>query len=85
MQEEENVPETGKALMMKKVLIKQEKKFLDLAQRIALFRICCNIQGKCCKVLIKIGSTGNLVYIEVIEKFKLKNILEVIDKFKLKK
>ena len=57
----ENVPEIGEALVMRKVLLKQVKEANEPAQRKALFRTICKVQGKCCKVIIDSGSIDNLV------------------------
>ena len=54
--------------MMKRVLVKTEKKVHELAQRKSLFRTKCKSQGKCCKMVIDSGSTNNLVSIEMVEK-----------------
>eukprot|EP00253_Pinus_taeda_P024537 PITA_24537 len=43
-------------------------------QRKTLFRIVCNVQGKCCQMIIDSGSTHNLVSTEVVEKLKLKTM-----------
>ena len=67
----ENVPETGEALVMRKVLLKPIKEADEPAQRKALFRTVCKVQGKCCKVIIDGGSTDNLVSTAVIEKLNL--------------
>ena len=63
--------ETGEALVMRKVLLKQVKEVDEPPQRKALFRTVCKVQGKCCKVIIDGESTDNLVSTEVIEKLKL--------------
>jgi len=70
----ENMPETGEALMMNKVLLKPEKESAELAQRKALFRTMCKVKRKCCKMVIDSGSTDNLVSIEMVEKLGLKKI-----------
>ena len=57
----ENVPETGEALVMRKVLLKQVKEANEPAQCNALFRTLCKVQGEFCKVIIDGGSIDNLV------------------------
>ena len=68
----ENAPEVGEALLMNKVLLKPEKEVVESSQRKALFRTTCNVQGKCCKVVVDSGSTDNLVSIEMVENMKLR-------------
>ena len=57
-------------MVMRNVLLKHVKGVDEHPLRKALFRIVCKIQGKCCKVIIDVGSTDNLVSKEVIEKLK---------------
>eukprot|EP00253_Pinus_taeda_P024541 PITA_24541 len=70
--EEENVPERGESLAVNKVFLKPAKEIAEPAQRKTLFRIVCNVQGKCYQMIIDSGSTDNLVSTEVVEKLKLK-------------
>ena len=57
----DEIPEIGKALVMRKVLLKQVKEVDEPPQQKALFRTVCKVQGKCYKVIIDGGSTDNLV------------------------
>ena len=72
MVEEENVPERGEYLVVNKILLKPAKEVDEPAQRKALFRTVCKVQGKYCQVIINSGNTDNLVSTEVVEKLKLK-------------
>ena len=56
-----NPLEDGKALMLKRVLVKTEKQVHEPIQRKSMFRTRCKSQGKCCKMVIYSGSTDNLV------------------------
>ena len=67
----DQVPKTGEALVMRKVLLKPIKEENEPPQQKALFRMVCKVQGKCCKVIIDGGSTDNLVSTKVIEKLNL--------------
>lgn len=67
----ENVPETGEALVMRKVLLKRFKEVDEPAKWKALFRTICKVQGKCSKVIIDGGSTDNLVSTKVIKNLNL--------------
>ena len=69
-----NPPEEGESLMMKRVLVKIEKKVHEPTQRKSLFRTKCKSQGKCCKMVIDSGSTDNLVSTEMVEKLGLKRM-----------
>ena len=71
-QEVENVPETGEALVLNKLLLKPAKEEAEPTQRKALFRTVCKSHCKCCKLIIDSGSTDNLVAIEMVEKLGLK-------------
>eukprot|EP00253_Pinus_taeda_P005901 PITA_05901 len=73
-QEAENVPETGEALVLNKVLLKPTKETTKQTQRKALFRTVCKSHGKCCKLIIDSGSTDNLVATEMVEKLGLKRM-----------
>eukprot|EP00253_Pinus_taeda_P019835 PITA_19835 len=73
-QEVENVPDTGEALVLNKVLLKPAKEVAEPDQRKALFRTICKSQGKCCKLIIDSGSTDNLVAVEMVEKLGLKKM-----------
>ena len=66
-----NPPKEGEYLMMKRVLVKTEKKAHEPAQRKSLFKTKCKSQGKCCKMVIDNGSTYNLVSTEMVEKLGL--------------
>ena len=56
---------------MRKVLLKQVKEINEPAQRKALFRTICKVEGKCCKVIVDIESSDNLLYTKVIDKLNL--------------
>eukprot|EP00253_Pinus_taeda_P002367 PITA_02367 len=71
-QELENAPEIGEALVLHKVLLKLVKEVTEQRQWKSLFRTICNSQGKCCKLIIDISSTDNLVSTEMVEKLELK-------------
>ena len=55
-----NPPKEGESLMLKKVLVKIEKKVHEPAQRNIMFMTKCKSQGKCCKMVIDSGSIDNL-------------------------
>eukprot|EP00253_Pinus_taeda_P027901 PITA_27901 len=74
LQEAENTPETGEALVLNKVLLKPAKEVAEPDQRKALFRTVCKSWGKCCKLIIDSGSTDNLVAVEMVEKLGLKKL-----------
>ena len=65
------VLETGEALVMRKVMMKQVKEEDEPPQWKSLFRTVCKVHGKCCKVIIDGRSNDNLVSAKVIEKLKL--------------
>lgn len=69
LQEAENAPEVGEAL----VLLKPVKEATDQTQQKALFRTICKSRGKCCKLIIDNDSTDNLVSTEMVEKLELKH------------
>ena len=71
-QEVENVPKTGESILLKKVLLKLEKKSIEPAQRKALFKTISKVKGKCCKVVVDSRSTYNLVSTELVKKLNLK-------------
>ena len=54
------------SLMLKRVLVKTEKKVHEATQRKSMFRNKCKSQGKCCKMVIGSGSTDNLVSIDMV-------------------
>ena len=58
--------------MMNKFSLKLKKEQVEPAQRKSLFRTMCKVQGKCCKMVIDSGSTGNLVSKEMVENLSLK-------------
>ena len=60
--------------MMKRVLVKTEKKVHEPSQRKSSFGTKCKSQGKCCKIIIDSGSTYNLVSIEMVEKLGLERM-----------
>ena len=55
-----NPLEEGEYLMLKSVLVKIEKKVHEPSQRKSQFKTKCKSEGKCCKVVIDIGSTNTL-------------------------
>ena len=73
-QEVENVPETGEAFVLNKVLLKPTKEIANPIQRKALFQTVCKSHGKCCRLIINSGSTDNLVATEMVEKLGLKRL-----------
>ena len=66
--EKDNPPKEGQSLMLKRVLVKTEKKVCEPAHRKSMFKTKCKSQGKCCKMVIDIDSTNNLVSTEMVEK-----------------
>lgn len=73
-QEVENVPKTGEALVLYKVLLKPKKEVVELDQRKALFQTLCKSHGKCCKLIIDSGSTENLVATKMVKNLGLKRL-----------
>ena len=71
LMEKEESPEVGESLLLKRTLLKTEKKIEEPTQRKSLFRTTCKSKGKCCKVIIDSGSTDNLVSIEMVDKLGL--------------
>jgi hypothetical protein len=67
----EETSEVGESLSLKRVLVKVEKEVHELAQRKSMIRNVCKSKGKCCKIIIDIGSTNNLVSIYMVEKLVL--------------
>jgi hypothetical protein len=57
--------------MMRKVLLNPEKEIEDSFKRTKLFRTACKTKDKVSMMIIDIGSTDNLVYIEMVEKLEL--------------
>ena len=47
--------------MMRKVLLKPEKKVENPFQRNSLFRTACKTKDRVCKVIVDSGSTNNIV------------------------
>lgn len=66
--------ETGEVLMMHKILLKATKENAERVQRRSLLKIMCKEKGKCCKMVIDIKSTDNLVSSEMVGKLGLKRI-----------
>jgi hypothetical protein len=60
--------------MMRKVLLKPEKKAENPAQRNSLFRTTCKTKDRVCKVIVESSSTDNLVSTEIVEKLELETI-----------
>ena len=52
-----NYPKEGEALLLRKEVVAIN----ESVQRRSLFRTVCKNKGKCCKLIIDIGSTNNLV------------------------
>ena len=71
-QKAENTLEMREALVLHKVLLKPVKENIEQTQRKALFKTIYKSRGKCCKLIIDSGSTGNLVPTEMVEKLELK-------------
>ena len=61
----ENYLEQGEASLMRKVID-------DSVQRRSRFKIVCKVEGKCCKLIVDIGSTDNLASTEMVDKLKLR-------------
>ena len=72
--EAENTPKRGESLVINKVLLKSEKVVIEPPKRKTLFRSRCQVQGKCCQLVIDSGNTNNLVSNEVVDKLKLKTM-----------
>jgi hypothetical protein len=60
--------------MMKKILLKPKEEVENPVQRINMFRTPCKIKDRVCKVIVDIGSTDNLVSIEMVEKLELETV-----------
>ena len=68
----ENFPKTWESLLLKKVLLNPMKDINEPTQRKDLFRDSCEVNGKCCNVVINSRSTQNLVSTKVVDKLSLK-------------
>jgi hypothetical protein len=66
--------ESGRSLMMRKVLLKPEEEVEKPVQRNNLFRTACKAKDRVCKVIIDSGSTDNLVSTEMVEKLELETV-----------
>lgn len=66
-------PEVGESLMVRRTVIKSSVD-KEPPQRNTLFKRNCKCMGKVCKVLIDLGSTDNMVSLEMVEKLKLERI-----------
>jgi hypothetical protein len=66
--------ESGRSLMMQKVLLKSEKEPENPAQRNNLFQTACKTKDRVCKVIVDSGSTDNIVSTEMVEKMELKTV-----------
>ena len=66
--------ETGEALILNKVLLKQTKEVAEQTERKVLFRTVCKSIGKCCNLIIDSGRTDNLVGTKMVEKLGLKRL-----------
>ena len=60
--------------MLKRVLVKTNKKVHEPSQRKSLFKTKCKSQGMCCKMVIDNNSTNNLVSTEMVEMLGLKRM-----------
>ena len=60
--------------MLKRFLVKTEKKVHEPTQRKSMFRTKWKSQGKCCNMVIDSGSTDNLVSTDIVEKLGLKRM-----------
>jgi hypothetical protein len=60
--------------MMRKVLLTLEKEVENPAQRNKPFWTACKTKDRVCKVIVDIGSTENIVSIEMVEKLELETI-----------
>jgi len=60
--------------MLKRILVKSEKKTSEPTQRKNMFRTICKSKGNCCKVVMDSGSIDNLVSIDMVEKMGLKRM-----------
>ena len=61
--------ERGEVLIKRRVLLSGET---ELDQRRSLFHTRCKCEDKCCDVIIKGGSTNNLVLEKMVTKFIMK-------------
>ena len=59
---------------MNKVLLKPTKETIEQMQQKDLFWMICKSHGKCCKLIIKSGSTDNLMATKMVEKLELKRL-----------
>ena len=73
--EKKETPEVGESLLLKRVLVKEEKEVHEPTQRKSLFITVCKSRGKCCKVVINSGSTNNLVSTDMVEKLGLQRLV----------
>eukprot|EP00253_Pinus_taeda_P009446 PITA_09446 len=69
--EEENIPERGESLVVRKFLLKPTKEIVEPSQRETLFKTVCKVQGKCCQMTTYSGNTDNLVSTECEVEFQL--------------
>jgi hypothetical protein len=53
--------EGGRSLMMRKVLLTQEKEVENPVQRNSLFQTACKTKDRVCKFIVDSGSTDNIV------------------------
>jgi hypothetical protein len=67
--------ESGRSLMMQKVLLTLGKEVEDSARRTRLFRIACKMKDWKCKVIVDSGSTDNIVSIEMVEKLSWRQLI----------
>lgn len=69
----EETLELDESLMLKRILIKGEKKPKPTQQR-NLFRIVCDSKRKCYKMIIDGGNMDNFVSMEMVEKLRLQKM-----------
>eukprot|EP00253_Pinus_taeda_P031890 PITA_31890 len=72
--EKENVRERGEYLVVNKVLLKPTKEIVEPSQRKTLYRTVCKVQEKCFQMIIDSGNNDSLLFVEEVEKLKLKTM-----------
>jgi hypothetical protein len=73
--EKEETLEVEESLLLKRVLVKEEKEVHELDERKSMFSTVCKSRMKCCKIFIDSGSKDNLVSKEMVEKFRLQRLV----------
>jgi hypothetical protein len=64
--------------MMRIILLKLEKEMENPNHRNILFRTACKTKDRVCKVIVKRGSTDNIVSKEMVEKLELETVAHLI-------